>query len=339
MITLLKKAIELNSNRVHVVSGTIPVCQKYKEIIKISDERTLPPQVYQLIDGVLNEKQKKRFLKDSELLTTIEIDDTYIARIHIYKQRSTLAISAKILKKKVSSLEEIGFDLSLLEKLLKQSSGLIIISGASDSGKSSTCAAFIHHYLSQGSLHALRLSETIEKEFIEYPSSIVTQRLQDIDYIQGSSILDSILMSDTDVLDMGEIKTAQDLRLACELSAKGLLVIASMIAGDIENVLFKSLYCFENFEYFRKMISENMLAIIHQSYFKNKSKESFFIYEMFRNYPSVQKHIKLANITAIMSFLEGGGKADCILYKKAFETLVSENKIHEEEVPRAYSVA
>ncbi|MCJ8346175.1 Flp pilus assembly complex ATPase component TadA, partial [bacterium] len=328
MINLLKKAISLQADRVHIVSGTMTICQKYKEIIKISDQRTMSPQVYQLIDGVLTEKQKQKLLKDSELYTSIEIDEQYIARAHIYKQRSTLAISLKILKKKVRSLEEIGFDLDFLSNLLRQRSGLILIAGAPNSGKSSTCAAFVHYYAEQKSLHALRLSEALEKSFIEYPSSMVTQRLEDIDYKKDQSILDSILMSDIDVLDMGEIKNASDLKLACELSAKGLLVLASILASDIENILFKTLHCFKEPEYFRKMISENLLAMIHQSYFRNKSKEAFFIYEMFRNYPSVQKHLKLANITAIMSFLESGGKSDCLLYKSAFAKLVASNKIH-----------
>lgn len=336
MKSLIDKAIELKADRVHVVSGTMPICQKYKEIIQISDQRTLPPQVYQLIDGILDDKQKKKLLKDSELFTSIDIDDKHYARAHVYKQRSTLAISLKILDKKVSSLEEIGFDMDVLSNLLRQNSGLILVAGPPNSGKSSTCAALVHHYVSQKSLHALRLSETIEKEFVEYPSSLVTQRLENIDYKKDDSIVDSILMSDIDILDMGEIKEASDLKLACELSAKGLLVVASIVGSDIENVLFKSLHCMGDSEYFRKSISENLLAIIHQNYFRNKSKEAFFIHEMFRVYPSVTKHLLLANITAIMSFLESGGKSDCLLYKRAFELLVANNKIHEEEVPKSY---
>ncbi|MCO4783454.1 MAG: hypothetical protein KC646_14100 [Candidatus Cloacimonetes bacterium] len=336
MRDLIKKAIELQADRVHVVSGTMPICQKYKEIIQISDQRTLPPQVYQLIDGLLDEKQKKRLLKDSELFTSIDIDDKHFARAHVYKQRSTLAISLKIINKKVNSLSNIGFDMDTLANLLRQNSGLILVAGAPNSGKSSTCAALVHHYVSQRSYHALRLSETIEKEFIDYPSSLVTQRLEDIDYKKDESIVDSILMSDIDILDMGEIKEAKDFKLACDLSAKGLLVVASIVASDIENVLFKSLHCMGDPEFFRKAISENLLAVIHQSYFRNKSKEAFFIHEMFRVYPSVKKHLLLANITAIMSFLESGGKSDCLLYKKAFELLVADNKIHEEEVPSTY---
>jgi len=333
---LVSNTREHKGQWLHVVSGTVPVCKSGSKIQRLGELRLMSAQVYQIVDSFINQGQKKKILQGEEVVTTVNVAENFQMRIHIYRQRGTLAFSGKLIPSKFATLMDLNFPEKLQRSFLKANRGLILIAGSRDSGRTRTLKALLDAYAKQSSVHIVSLEDSIEGSFPRYENSLISRRIYGFDVKDFESLEESLIKGDLNVLSVGEINNMDRLRLALNLSSRGILVIGTILGVDVEGVLMNLLNCFGGGLQFRMSVAEVLKGVYHRRTIQNLAGERYEIDESFVNYSPTRKHIRENHIQSVVSFMKTGGRSDCWDYSRSYQSLVDNGGLTVDEVPQKY---
>jgi twitching motility protein PilT len=329
-------ALENEARRFHVVSGTVPVMQTAKGIVRYEVDRVLPPQLYQIVDQFITPQDKKTLLESSEVLVQHNFNSLYSVRVHIYKQRGTLAISCKIMDNKIWSLQEVDFPEVLQEFFFKKMAGLVLIGGPSDSGRTTTLNAVVDNLAKTNSLHIVMMDSLIEGVFPSYDKSLISRRVYGREIPDMKSYCYSLLKEDFDVLTLGELDSVEKLETAIRLASRGILVIGTYLCVDSLNGLKNLINGYDFSSGVRSLIPECLVGMYHQSFFRDIGGNDHFVHEALTNNSVVQKHLRDNNFYALDNYMKSTSHKDCMPYKQSFEKLVANQKLDAEDIPMQY---
>ncbi len=219
---------------------------------------------------------------------------------------------------------------------LDRRSGLFLVAGPSNSGRTTTINALMHYMAKTQSRNIVSFETTCEGQFENYPTSLISRRLYGIDILDLNSFLEAVCKEDTDVLVLNEIDQPELMDAAIQMSNRGLLVIGQLNATDIENCLQRIFLTTIDSPEKRALLSNSLLGILHQHFFTNKIKERVFLQETLGVYQPIRKAIREGMIAPIQAFMKSSGKKDCVAYQRGFENLVATYKIEPDEIPAKY---
>lgn len=332
-------ALQNKARRFYLTSGTKPYSQSESRTEPMNEKALVPSEIYSIMDEFLESDLKQRLLNGEDVQTYIPIKEEYSLRVHIFRQRGSLAMSVKLVESKLRELEDCSLPQPCYDSLLKRSSGLVIISGLRDSGRSTTARAMIAHLARKRPVHAVCYEKVLESQFPVYPSSIISRRLLGIDIPNMEECAKMAMREDMDVFFMEDMESPTAFQLALDLSTRGVLVIATMSARNLSNVFERILHCYSDTRAVHETLGRFLLGITHQTrVYSSFHEKSFVIYECFRNYPSTRRHFREAQIYPLVNFLKQSGKPDCITYFRGYEDLVANDVLRWEEVPDEYRV-
>ncbi|HKP30313.1 MAG TPA: type IV pilus twitching motility protein PilT [Gemmatimonadales bacterium] len=224
---LLEEMIEKNASDLHCTAGERPKLRIDGDIVSASVEDVLSPKdTLSLAYSVLTENQKKRFEMEDELDFSFGIQNLARFRGNVFKQRGCVAMVLRMIPFNVLTFEDLGLP-AVVSQLADRPRGLVLVTGPTGSGKSTTLAAVVDRINKQRKGHIITVEDPIE--FIHsHQSCIVNQREVGTDTKTFSTALKYALREDPDVILVGEMRDLETIASALTIAETGHLVLATL---------------------------------------------------------------------------------------------------------------
>jgi twitching motility protein PilT len=225
--TLLEEMIEKNASDLHLTAGQCPKLRIDGDIVSASSEEAMSPKdTLSLAYSVLTENQKKRFELDDELDFSFGIQNLARFRGNVFKQRGCVAMVLRMIPFNVLTFEDLGLP-AVVATLSERPRGLILVTGPTGSGKSTTLAAVIDRINKSRKGHIITVEDPIE--FIHsHQGCIVNQREVGTDTKSFATALKYALREDPDIILVGEMRDLETVAAALTIAETGHLVLATL---------------------------------------------------------------------------------------------------------------
>ncbi|MCX5860868.1 MAG: type IV pilus twitching motility protein PilT [Desulfomonile sp.] len=222
----LREMVTRGASDLHITAGVPPMIRIRNELLPLNSPALSAQETRNLCYSVLTESQKHRLEEDQELDLSFGLRGLSRFRANIFMQRGTLAGAFRLIPDKIPSLEELGLP-PIVDELCNKSKGLILVTGPTGSGKSTTLAAMIDRINIQRHEHVVTIEDPIE--FLHrHKSCVVNQREVHQDTKSFGSALRSILRQDPDVVLIGEVRDLETVEAALTVSETGHLTLATL---------------------------------------------------------------------------------------------------------------
>ena len=225
--TLLEECIKRNASDLHLQVGLPPVLRVDGKLVAVVNQPTLtPPMVEKLIFATLDESQQKILLKDKEFDYSFAFGELGRFRANAFHERGNLAAAFRLIPNKIKTIAELGLP-GVVENFAEYPRGLVLVTGPTGSGKSTTLAALVDKINREKAVHILTIEDPIEFTH-KSQRSVVVQREVHYDTFSFAAALRSALREDPDVVLLGEMRDLETISSAITIAETGHLVLATL---------------------------------------------------------------------------------------------------------------
>jgi len=287
--------------------------------------------INKIAHSVMNKAQEAIFTETLECDFAIALKDSDRFRVNVFRQRGHVSMVLRRIQNKIPTIEELGFPKILSEmSLLKR--GLILMVGATGSGKSTTLAAIVNHRNQNSTDHILTIEDPIEFSH-QNLKSIVNQREVGVDTKSYANALKASLREAPDVILVGEIRVRETMEAALELSNTGHLALSTLHANNAGQAIERVINMFPQSMHKQLLmdLSLNVRAIISQRLVKEKDGKRCAALEILVMTPHIQELILKGDIEEIKIAMEESGKKGMQTFDTALHNLYKEGRIELEE--------
>lgn len=273
---LLKKAFSSKASDIHLMVGRIPTLRIDGELKRLTGEIIDEHKMLRVIDIALKDRKDllNQLERDGQIDFSYEKQGVGRARVNIYRQQGNYAVAIRLINNQMPTMDELGLPVSILENLLENRSGLILVTGATGSGKTSTLASMLDYINHTKYNHLLTLEDPIE--YIHSPKqSIISQREIGLDTCTYAAGLKAVLREDPDVILVGEMRDLETISTAITAAETGHLVLSSLHTMGAAQTVNRIVDVFpgNQQQYIRSQLSEVLRAVISQQLLPRKGKE------------------------------------------------------------------
>lgn len=268
---LLAFSVKNNSSDLHISSGLPPMIRVDGDLRKINLPDLEHKDVIKIIYDIMNDKQRKEFEEHLETDFSFEIANLARFRVNAFNQARGAAAVFRTIPSKILSMT----DLELPDIFLEMSSysrGLVLVTGPTGSGKSTTLAAMIDYINTNRYEHILTVEDPIE--FVHQSKRcLVNQREVHRDTLSFNAALRSALREDPDIILVGELRDLETIRLAMTAAETGHLVFGTLHTNSATKTINRIIDVFpaEEKSMIRSMLSESLMAVVAQSLLKKSN--------------------------------------------------------------------
>jgi twitching motility protein PilT len=228
---LLKKAAGYNASDLHLKVGNPAVIRVDGKLHPIPQMRRVTQEdVMKMAFGIMNDAQKDRFKRSNELDIAYSVPGLGRFRVNIFQQRGTVGMVFRLIPVKILSVEELNLP-KVLESLAIRPRGLILVTGTTGSGKSTTLAGMVHHINNNRTAHIITVEDPIEYLHRDV-KSLINQREVGSDTLSFGASLKSALRQDPDVIMVGEMRDFETIETALVAAETGHLVLSTVHTVD-----------------------------------------------------------------------------------------------------------
>src|SRR5574339_272161 len=228
---ILKVALKGGASDIHLKSGLPPMFRVDGALVPLKNgERILPDEMQKIALGIMNPVQRARFEEFRECDLAYGIPGLGRFRVNVFQQRGTVGVVFRVIPFGVKSLEQLHLP-KVIEKIAMEQRGLILVTGTTGSGKSTTLASMIDHINAHRTAHIMTIEDPIEF-LIRDRRSIVNQREIGVDTQSFSNALRAALRQDPDVNLVGEMRDYETIETALLAAETGHLVLSTLHTLD-----------------------------------------------------------------------------------------------------------
>ena len=301
------------------------------KIVSVGKTILTPAATSKIAHSVMNKAQEAVFKETLECDFAISLEDSDRFRVNVFNQRGHVGMVLRRIQSNVPTVEELGFPEALSQmSLLKR--GLILMVGATGSGKSTTLAAMINHRNQNSADHILTIEDPIEFSHKNI-KSIVNQREIGVDTKSYANALKASLREAPDVILVGEIRTRKTMEAALELSNTGHLELSTLHANNAGQAIERVINMFPQ-EMHKQLLldlSLNVRGIISQRLVRSKDGKRCAALEILIMTPHIQDLILKGDIDEIKVAMEESGKEGMQTFDTALYNLHKEGRIELDE--------
>ena len=248
IIALLKKAAESNASDLHIKVGSPPVLRIDGELTPlISEKRVSPEDVLKIVYSVLTNEQKDSFKREKDIDFAYGVPGVGRFRCNVFVQRGSLGIVFRVIPTRIPTVEELHLP-DVIKKIAMESRGLILVTGTTGSGKTTTLAAMIDLINSNRTAHILTIEDPIEYTHRD-KRSIVNQREIGSDAESFSKALRQALRQDPDVILVGEMRDFETIQTALIAAETGHLVLSTLHTTDATETVNRIIAVFPPYQH------------------------------------------------------------------------------------------
>lgn len=302
---LLKKAYMDGASDLHISVGSPPVFRLNGLLRPYGDIRLTPGVTEIMAKTVMPEADWKKLLEHGEIDLSYSIEDVARYRINVFYERGQISFAARVIPSEIPSIEQLKMP-EILEELAKKPQGLILVTGPTGSGKSTTLAAMIDYVNRHFSKHIVTLEDPIEYVH-HHQMSIVHQREVGSDTKSFSSGLRAALRQDPDVILVGEMRDLETISTAITAAETGHLVMATLHTNNAPQTINRIIDVFPPHQQkqIRIQLSAVLEGIISQRLFKKTDGSGrVAATEIMLNLPSVANLIRNEKVEQIQNIMQ-----------------------------------
>lgn len=223
---LLKKAVKMDASDIHITVGVPPTMRINGKLTPYGNDKLTPENTNTYVREVLSEEQYNKYNETGELDLSYAIQGVGRFRVNVYKQRGSDAIALRTIAPQIPTLEKLGMP-SVLKDMCQKTRGLVIVTGPTGSGKSTTLAAMVNEINSTRESHIITLENPIEY-LHKHKKSLVNQREIGHDTKSYVNALRAVLREDPDVILVGEMRDLDTISIALTAAETGHLVFSTL---------------------------------------------------------------------------------------------------------------
>jgi twitching motility protein PilT len=333
MHDLLTIMIERNASDVHITTGTYPQIRLHGKLLPLTQFEVLTPQDTQrLAYSVLNEAQKQKFEEESELDLSFGIQGLARFRCNVYRQRGAVAAAIRVVPFKIRSFAELNLP-PIVEQLAERPKGLILVTGPTGSGKSTTLAAMVDKINGERSEHIMTIEDPIE--FVhQHKKCLVNQREVYSDTQSFKNALRSILRQDPDVVLVGEMRDLETIAAALTIAETGHLTLGTLHTNSCAQTINRIIDVFPTSQQgqVRAQLSLVLEGVLSQQLLPTADgRGRVMALEIMVPTPAVRNLIREEKIHQIYSVMQAGQKFGMQTMNQSLAELVHKGKISREE--------
>jgi twitching motility protein PilT len=320
--------VEAAGSDLHLGIGYPPTLRLRGDLVAIRNEVILAPEMDALLMEILTEEQAAAFRQDLDLDFAYSYGDKARFRANYFFKMTGLAAVFRMIPTRVLSLDELRCPPSL-RKLADRRSGLVLVTGPTGSGKSTTLAAMIHHINETRACHILTIEDPIE--FVHAPRKAqVTHReigTHASSYVQA---IHSAGREDPDVILIGELRTNETMKLALQLASFGVLVFATVHTNSAAATIDRIVNAFAADEQpqIRGMLGDSLAGIVAQQLLRSvDGKRRIAAHEVLVGSPALASLIREGKTFQVPNLIQGGQGQGMQTLDMALERLVRDHEI------------
>jgi twitching motility protein PilT len=270
--TILKTAMDLGASDVHLVCGHPPVARIHTVMMPMDYPVITPESARRMIEHMCSDEQITRFEKVKDSDFSYEIPGVARFRVNAHVQRGTVGIALRLIKETIPPLAELNLP-DVITRLTYLPRGLVLVTGDTGSGKSTTLAAMIQALNERYQKHIITLEDPIEYTFVSN-RCIVEQRELGADVPSFASGLRHVLRQDPDVILVGEMRDLETTAAAITAAETGHLVLSTLhtvnASQTVERII--DMYPADQQNQIRSMLANTLQAVVSQTLFKRSDK-------------------------------------------------------------------
>ena len=324
-------AMEAGSSDIHLEEDA-PIAIRVNSDIKVSPQKLDSEDMDQLLLELLGEEKLTEYNQTGDLDSSIGLDGLSRLRINAYIANEKRCLTLRLLPNSLPKWQDLGLPDPFIE-LSKLHRGLVLCTGPTGSGKSTTLAAFINCMLETQQRHILTIEDPIEFIFKHTDKSIIHQREVKRDTNSFSIALRAALREDPDVIYIGEMRDLETIKLAITAAETGHLVLGTLHTSSAAKTVERIVDVFpsEQQEQARLQVSSSLAGIMSQTLCKNTKGKRSLAYELMVNTPAIGNLIREKKVSEIYSQLQSGSKYGMCTLEQCLNNLYAEGLITEEE--------
>lgn len=339
MIQLLKTMFDKKGSDLFITAGFPPAMKLNGEMVPMASQPLTPENTMAFVHAVMNEKQREEYTKNLECNFAIAVEGVARFRCNAFMQQGRAGMILRIINTKIPQLSSLGVP-ETLKKIIMEKRGLIIVVGATGSGKSTTLAAMIGHRNQNQAGHIITIEDPIE--FVhEHVKSIVTQREVGVDTHSWEEALKNTLRQAPDVILIGEIRDRETMEHAVAFAETGHLCLATLHANNSNQALDRIINLFpeERRHQLLMDLSLNLKAVVSQRLLPAPGKGRVPAVEILLNTPFIQDLIFKGEVGAIKEAMKKGKELGMQTFDQAiFDHYEVGNITYEDALRNADSV-
>ena len=324
---LLAFSVQQGASDLHLSAGLPPMIRVDGDIRRVNVPPQDHPEVQALIYDIMNDRQRKDFEEFLETDFSFDVPNIARFRVNAFNQNRGAGAVFRVIPSEVLAMEDLGMgqvfrDISLLPR------GLVLVTGPTGSGKSTTLAAMVDYVNDNRSDHILTIEDPIE--FVHKSKScLVNQREVHRDTMGFSEALRSALREDPDIILVGEMRDLETIRLALTAAETGHLVFGTLHTTSAAKTIDRVIDVFPADEkaMVRSMLSESLQAVISQTLLKRKSGGRVAAHEIMRGTSAIRNLIREGKVAQMYSAIQTGQAVGMQTMDQCLQSLVDKRVV------------
>jgi twitching motility protein PilT len=330
--TLLLRVVSEGASDLHLSAGLKPRWRIDGEMIEIHDQPILgQEQVLEWVRPVMREASLEEFLESNDTDFAIPLDDIARFRVNIFKDQNGLGAVFRLIPSKILSVQQLGLS-NVLLKLASLPKGLVLVTGPTGSGKSTTLAAMIDYINKSRNEHIITLEDPIE--FVHQSRKcLVNQREIGQHTNSFSRALRAALRQDPDIVLVGELRDLETIQLAIEVANTGHLVFGTLHTATAMTTVDRMVDMFpaNQQNQIRSTLSEVLQGVVSQTLLKKRGGGRVAALEVLIVNPAVSNLIREGKTSQVATMMQTGkARGNCML-NDALSVLVQKREVSYEE--------
>lgn len=328
---LLQTAIDKNASDLHIISPYLASIRINNRLLFLRDFGPIQPEAAEeMILSLLSPEQKTFFLENKEIDIGYDYAGTRF-RVNIYINRKSVSAAFRLIPNNIKTVEELNLP-DIFHTFTTYNQGLILFTGPTGEGKSSSLAAIINEINLRHSKHIITIEDPVE---YVYPieKSIISQREVHQDTLSFNIALKSVLREDPDIVLVGEMRDYETVQSTLRIAETGHLVFSTLHTGSTKDSIDRIIDMFPSHQQnqIRSTLSQELIAIVAQRLLPNSGNtDRIPAVEILLNTSSVASVIRDGKTFMIDTILETGEEAGMVLFERYLYKLYQQGLISRE---------
>lgn len=327
---LLGFSVKQGASDLHITAGMPPLIRVDGDIRKINVPEMDHKEVHGLVYEIMNDKQRKDYEQFLETDFSFEVPGLARFRVNAFNQNRGAAAVFRTIPSKVLSMEDLGMG-PVFRQVSDLARGLVVVTGPTGSGKSTTLAAMMDYVNNTRYEHILTIEDPIE--FVhESKKCLVNQREVHRDTLGFAEALRSALREDPDIILVGELRDLETIRLALTAAETGHLVFGTLHTTSAAKTIDRIIDVFPAAEkdMVRSMLSESLQAVVSQTLLKKNGGGRIAAHEIMIGTPAIRNLIREDKVAQMYSAIQTGSSVGMKTLDQSLKELVQKGTISKE---------
>ena len=328
---ILAFAVERGASDVHLSAGEPPILRIQGEIKRLDQPSLTREAAHAITFDVMNDEQRRLFDETHDIDFSYELGNIARFRVNVFLTRRGAAAVFRVIPSQIATLDQLGLP-PILREICRRERGLVLVTGPTGCGKSTTLAAMIHHINESEETNIITIEDPIE--FVHQSRrSLINQREVGAHTKSFANALRGALREDPDVILLGEMRDLETIALALTAAETGQLVFATLHTSSAPKSVDRIIDAFptEQQNQVRTMFAESLQAIVTQTLCKKVGGGRIAACEVLMGVPAVRNLIREGKIHQIPSTMQTGQKLGMQTLDMALQDLLGRGLITREE--------